>query len=148
MREGLDDVELQHSKLMKYSPETISTHAVNAERYHKGSTSSNPPLTVLNAGSSNVRIASVIGFLKACLDITQTHESLILASEAILAARLALNSIPKVVPLTIVSEPRSTAPTTKLSATDSRHRDLVSLDVWTKHYSSQDHLRLSSHMRS
>jgi len=48
-----------------------------------------------------VRVSSAIGFVKACLDITQTHDSLLLGSKAILAARLALNTLPKVSHVTL-----------------------------------------------
>src|SRR5271170_2888666 len=35
MREILDSVDIQHRKLMTYSPQVVSIHTVNAERYHK-----------------------------------------------------------------------------------------------------------------
>lgn len=50
----------------------------------------------LSLGGSSVRIASAIGFVKASIDITQTHDSLLLGAKAILASRLALNTLPKV----------------------------------------------------
>lgn len=43
-----------------------------------------------------LKVASAVGFVKACLDVTQSEESLVLAAKAILAARLALNTLPKV----------------------------------------------------
>jgi hypothetical protein len=43
-----------------------------------------------------VGLASAIGFVKSCLDIAQNHDSLLLGAKAILAARLALNTLPKV----------------------------------------------------
>jgi hypothetical protein len=42
-----------------------------------------------------VNTVSAIGFIKSCLDIVNTHESLLLGAKAILAARLALNTLPK-----------------------------------------------------
>jgi hypothetical protein len=97
MREVLDDVDFQYRKLMTYSPELISAHAINAEGYQKLGTGINLFLRmVLISGGSNLSIASAIGFVKACLDIVETHESLLLGAKAILAARLALNTLPKV----------------------------------------------------
>jgi hypothetical protein len=43
-----------------------------------------------------VSIASAVGFVKACMDIVEAHDALILGAKAILAARLALNTLPKV----------------------------------------------------
>lgn len=40
MREILDDVDIQYRRLMTYSPEVISTQAINAEGYQKQVTSS------------------------------------------------------------------------------------------------------------
>jgi len=97
MREVLDDVDFQYRKLMTYSPELISAHVINAEGYQKLETGINPFLTMVPiSGGSDLSIASAVGFVKACLDIVDTHESLLLGAKAILAARLALNTLPKV----------------------------------------------------
>ena len=52
----------------------------------------------VDLGGENLCIASAIGFVKACLDIVESHESLLLGAKAILVARLALNGLPKVAP--------------------------------------------------
>ena len=44
----------------------------------------------------NVKIASAVSFVKTCLDITLHQPSLLLSAKALLAARLALNTLPKV----------------------------------------------------
>lgn len=43
-----------------------------------------------------LRVASAVGFVKACLDVTQSEESVVLGAKVILAARLALNTLSKV----------------------------------------------------
>ena len=43
-----------------------------------------------------LKVASAVGFVKACLDVTQSEESLVLGAKALLAARLALNTLSKV----------------------------------------------------
>ena len=50
----------------------------------------------VDLGEENLRITSAIAFVKACLDILESHESLLLLAKAILGARLALNTLPKV----------------------------------------------------
>lgn len=52
----------------------------------------------VDLGGEDLCIASAIGFVKACLDIVESHESLLLGAKAILVARLALNTLPKVAP--------------------------------------------------
>jgi hypothetical protein len=52
--------------------------------------------SVLTVADDAVPIASAIGFVKACVDIVELEESLLLASKAILAGRLGLNTLPKV----------------------------------------------------
>ena len=93
MREILGDVELQYRKLLTFSPDLIAAHANNAEQYQQNSTGSVP----FDLGGDDLCIASAIGFIKACLDIVESHESLLLGAKAILVARLALNALPKVV---------------------------------------------------
>ena len=43
-----------------------------------------------------LKVVSAMGFVKACLDVVQSQGSLILGAKAILAARLALNTLSKV----------------------------------------------------
>lgn len=43
-----------------------------------------------------MRIASAVAFVKACFDVIHHQSSLLLSAKALLAARLALNTLPKV----------------------------------------------------
>ena len=97
MRGVLDDAETQYRELIAFSPELIATHTTNAERFQKQFTGSLPlEGEGINSGGNNISIASAVGFAKACMEIAEAHDSLILGAKAILAARLALNTLPKV----------------------------------------------------
>jgi hypothetical protein len=96
MRSILGDVDFQYRELALFSPELMKAHVRNAELYHQRSTSTGAWGSVLTVADDAVPIASAIGFVKACVDIVELEESLLLASKAILAGRLALNTLPKV----------------------------------------------------
>ena len=69
-------------------------------------------------------IASAIAFVKACLDIVEAEDSVLLIAKAILAGRLALNTLPKVCPIdTIIITARIRMHIINLSATASRYQE-------------------------
>lgn len=70
-------------------------------------------------------IASAIGFVKACLDIVETHESLLLCAKSILAARLGLNTVPKVAPGYIIANNSIPTPVINPYVIDSPHHEVI-----------------------
>ena len=100
MRGILEEVDAQAKKLRRYDSAVIEGPPKNAERFARdfdGMGLSEVEGSNLMAGRE-LQIASAVGFVKACLDITQNEESLVLGAKAILAARLALNTLPKACP--------------------------------------------------
>jgi hypothetical protein len=101
MRGILEEVEAQAKKLRRYDSAVVEGPPKNAERFARdfdGMERSEVEGSNLMVGRE-LQIASAVGFVKACLDITQNEESLVLGAKAILAGRLALNTLPKVCPL-------------------------------------------------
>jgi hypothetical protein len=97
MREILKQVESQHSVLLNYPPKVLSLQAMNAEEYaRQGAAGLRAAVGELNVGGEDIKTISAVSFIKSCLDISQTQSSLLLSAKALLAARLALNILPKV----------------------------------------------------
>ena len=95
MRGLLEEVELRAKQLMVYDSEVIDIPPKNAERFARISEGNGSGIFGLTVGKE-LNAVSSMGFVKACLDAVQSQRSLILGAKAILAARLALNTLSKV----------------------------------------------------
>jgi hypothetical protein len=71
----------------------------------------------------DLKDASAMGFVRACLDKVQSQGSLILGAKAILAARLALNTLPRVLSVDCTADSRIPSRIFKLYEIDSRGLD-------------------------
>jgi len=97
MRGILEEAEAQARRLMRFDSAAVEGPPKNAERFARdfdGMGFGGRGLELIIG--RELKIASAVGFVKACLDVVQSEESLVLGAKANLAARLALNTLPKV----------------------------------------------------
>jgi len=95
MQDTLASLNLHYAALQTWTPEIITIHARNAEKHDKLDRMVVTDTHLIVEGNE-LRISSAIGFIKACLSVTESHNSLLLCAKAILAGRLAVNTLPKV----------------------------------------------------
>jgi hypothetical protein len=99
MREVLRNVEGQYNGMRVWGKDVLDSQAKGAERYAKTTSQGIRFHDGTNVGGENVRIASAVAFIKTCFDIMHHQSSFLLSAKALLAARLTLNTVPKVFPV-------------------------------------------------